>query len=220
MANCLSNILKKITLPDDIQKTIKKKILKRTLTFVILEIFAIFAITWFSSEIGTNGNIPAIFVFSAIVIILPFLISKIYTLITDRSWCGEVISIEIIDEIGTYTTGGAEVFPHSKQTIVLNIKLANGKQKKIKAKSAGQRSHKGFAVPSEGKIEDYISLYSEGDIVCHILGLTELLVISKEEKQYSCCLVCGTKNSKERTDCLNCGHTIVHIPYNDVIGEK
>ena len=219
MANYLSNILRKITLPDDIQKIIKKKILIKVMTFIVLEIVAISAVILLANDLSISDNAPAIIAFSALAIVLPFFTSKIYTLITDRSWCGEIISVEIIDEIGAYTTGGAEVYPHPKQTIVLDVKLANGKSKKIKAKSVGQKSHVGFAVASEGKIDDYVDLFTKGDMVCHILGFNELLVITKEEKQFSCCLVCGTKNSKERTDCLNCGHTIVHIPYES-IGEK
>ncbi len=219
MSNRLSNVLKTITLPNDIQKINKNKILKKIITFITLEIVAIFAIILLAKDISIGDNAPAIIAFSVLAILLPFFISKVHTLITDRSWCGEIISVEIIDEIGSYTTGGAEFYPHPKQTIVLDVKLANGKLKKIKAKSVGQRSHVGFAVASEGKIDDYVDLFTKGDIVCHILGFNELLVVTKEEKQHSCCLVCGTKNSKERTDCLNCGHTIVHIPYES-IGEK
>ena len=219
MANYLSNALKNVTLPDDIQKIIRIKVVKKIITFITLEIVAVIAIILLSKDLSISDNAPAIIAFSALAIVLPVFISKIYTLITDRSWCGEIISVEIIDEIGSYTTGGAEFYPHPKQTIVLDVKLANGKSKKIKAKSVGQRSHVGFAVASEGKIDDYVDLFTKEDIVCHILGFNELLVVTKEEKQYSCCLVCGTKNSKERTDCLTCGHTIVHIPYES-IGEK
>ena len=69
MANYLSNALKNVTLPDDIQKIIKKKILIKVMTFIVLEIVAISAVILLANDLSISDNAPAIIAFSASVFV-------------------------------------------------------------------------------------------------------------------------------------------------------
>jgi len=200
---------KNFRLPSDILKLIRKRIIKKVILFLLLEAVSVLGFIYLSNNSSLSENIVTYFVVLLILVIYPIFVAKLPSIIKDRPYRGEVVSVRVTDEMGVYTKSLKNILYYPKQSIVLSIKLANGKTKDVKVRSVGQRTHVGFEVPSEGKIEDHIKDYSVGDTVYHFPTLDQPLIIKKEPTDFSLCVVCGTKNSAERDTCLNCNHTIV-----------
>ena len=199
----------KIKLPSDILKLIRKRIIKKVMLFLLLEAVSVLGFLYLSKNSSLSDNLITYFVVLLFLVIYPVFAAKLHSLITDKQFCGEVVSIRVTDEMGVYTKSLKNILYYPKQSIILTRKLSNGKTQDVKVKSVGQRTHVGFEVPFEGKIEDHISNYSVGDTVFHFRTLEHLLILKKEPTDFSLCVVCGTKNSAERDTCLNCNHTII-----------
>ena len=200
--------MKNILIPKDIQNYVRKKVISCVLFFVGLEaLAAALNIFIFDSLSSVSERWLHILVIITLQIV-PFVISKFPFKIIDRSWSGEVISVNIETNTGAYTAGGTKVYPYTKHEILLEVKQQNGKIVKIKAKEVGERSHVGFPVPNEGDIKNYINYYSAGDKVYHFYGVPNCYIIKKLSDKNDC-VICGTQNTGERDNCLNCGYSLI-----------
>ena len=200
--------MKNISIPKDIQNYVKKKVMSKVLFFVGLEVLAValnvFIFDSLSSRLEGWIHILVIIALQ----IVPFVISKFPFKMIDKSWNGEVISVNIETKTGAHTIGGTKVAPYTKHEIMLEVKQQNGKAVKIKAKEVGERRHVGFPVPNEGDIRKYINYYSVGDKVYHFYGVPNYYIVKKESNKNDC-VICGTQNTSERDRCLNCGYSLI-----------
>lgn len=205
--------MKQIQLPKDIRKYVRNKILFRLLEFLILIAASAFLNILLYEEFIQKTHISVYMVFLLITVILPFWITRVPFHFFDRSWCGTVKAIDIQEETGTYTVG-SRPWPYTKHSIILTVETTNGKLIKTKVKEYGIKSHKGFAVPSEGNIQLHMNNYSEGNMVYHFYGLTELFVISQNKSTNVSCVVCGSQNPMKSSQCHYCGHSLLHTLFD------
>ena len=203
--------IKHIDLPKDIQKIIKKKIMLCVVKFSLFEILAVAIsinlLTWERFILNTELAFRCFLV--AILILSPFFIAKFPFKLIDKSWCGIVTKVDIREDVGAYATG-TKVWPYTKHTIYLTIKKDDGETIEIKAKEFGRRTHKGFEVPCEADIRNYLDIYSVGDIVYRFYLLENYYVVKQKSEKIDC-VVCGAENHKNTTNCINCGHSLIKI---------
>ena len=200
--------MKNISIPKDIQNYVKKKVISNVLFFVGLEVLAVaLNVFMFDSLSSRLEGWLHILVIIALQIV-PFVISKFPFKTIDKSWNGEVISVDIETKTGSHIIGGTKVAPYTKHEIMLEVKQQNGKTVKIKAKEVGERRHAGFPVPNEGDIRNYINFYSVGDKVYHFYRVPNYYIVKKQSYKNDC-VICGTQNTSERDNCLNCGYSLI-----------
>ena len=195
-------------LPNDIVKYINRKVARCVIIFVILESIAI-GISILSWEyLATNTNIVFHICILFFLYIIPFFASGLPFKLIDKSWSGVVTKVFIKEETGTYTSGGSRSFPYVKNVIYLQVQKDNGKEVRVVAREFGTRSHAGFPVPNEGDVTMHLDEYCVGDRVYHFYGLKHNYIV-KNKSEIIECVICGSHNQKERSDCLNCGYTLI-----------
>ena len=199
-----------MTLPEDIVKYVKKKVIRCISLFVIClcATIAISILTWnyFSTRTPLAFHIGVVFWIN----IIPFFIAKFPWTLIDKSWSGEVVDVSIEEKVGAYTVANY-MGAYPKNIIYLNVKLDNGKNKCISIREYGRGRHIGFEVPNEGDVTKHLDDYSVGDRVYHFYGLKNYFVV-KKNSSFSECVVCGLNNKKDYDKCASCGHSLIkHI---------
>ena len=199
-----------IQMPTDIKKYVKKKIVTRVVSLILLITLStcINALLW--DVFVTKSSTAIHIVFIIITLLLPFIISGVPIKLIDESWRGVAKDVEIRTGTGVYTNGAGQSFPYVKHIVILTVERNGGKIQKIAIKEYGERSHKGFAVPLEGNIRQHLDDYSIGDEVYHFYGLPTCLVVSADKKRTNC-VICGGENVFGEDKCHNCGHSLIKI---------
>ena len=204
--------MKNILIPNDIRNYVKKKVISRTLFFVGLEVLAvlinIFLFDSLRSGLDSWNHILLIISLQ----IAPFVVSKFPLNIIDKSWCGEVIAVDINTKNDAFFAGG-KTHSYTNHQIVLNVKKENGKVVTIKVKEVGEPNPEttwllGYVVPNQGDIKNFVDYYSVGDEVYHFYMLPNYY-IAKKISDKNICVICGAQNTSERDKCLNCGYSLI-----------
>ena len=202
-----------ISLPKDVRKHICKNITFRLLKFLLLAAISLFLMVYLNERLMEKCHIIVYTCIQLFIFVMPFFLTDMPFKLLDKSWRGTIKAIDIKEETGVFSAVNWRPFPYTKHSIYLTVELENGKLIQAKAKEYGTRMHRGFPVPSEGNIQHHMNDYKEGDIVYHFYGLTELLVISKQQSSntnYVNCVICGSQNPKESSQCHCCGHSLLH----------
>ena len=204
-----------MTLPEDVVKYVKKKVIRCISLFVIClcATIAISILTWnyFSTRTPLAFHIGVVFWIN----IIPFFIAKFPWTLIDKSWSGEVVDVSIEEKVGAYTVANY-MGAYTKNIIYLNVKLDNGKNKSISIREYGSRindigarsNQVSLAIPNAGDVTKHVDDYSVGDKVYHFYGLTHYYVV-KKNASFSECVVCGLNNKKGCDKCAICGHSLI-----------
>ena len=192
-------------LPDDIQREVTRYVLKRALPFAIVEIFMRVFILRYGNESFKMVDVSVRMLIYVALIVLPVFIFKIHKLITDRSWKGEIIGINV--EAGYDSTQKALFHVNY---LILTIKREDGKIIERTVNTFCVRA----ALPtnvksghSSGKSEFAEDDYAVGDKVYHYYGLPRLLVVRSNDSRE--CVICGANNPSQNDRCFYCGHSII-----------
>lgn len=208
-----------MTLPADIVKYIKKKIIRCVVVFLLLQCvtIAISALTWnyFASRVPLAFHIGIIILINAV----PFFVAKFPKNLIDSAWSGEIVAVNIKTKSKPFSAGG-KVFPYTSHQIILDVKRDNGKVISIMVREIGEPNNVitqllGYTVPNQGDIKAFIEYYSIGDKIYHFYGLKHYY-LEKEKKDFCICVICGAENKNSREKCVDCGHTLIkNIGDND-----
>ena len=205
----------KMTLPVDLVKYVRKKVIRCIGLFVLLECVTVLICIWtwdyFAARVPFAFHIGVIFWIN----VIPFFVTKFPWALIDKSWCGEVVDVSIEEKVGAYTLANF-MGAYSKNIIYLNVKLDNGKHKRIAIQDFGSKINDigarydqvSFAVPNAGDVTKHLDDYSIGDRVYHFYGLKHYYV-EKKNLALTECVVCGFKNKEENDVCVNCGHSLI-----------
>ena len=205
-----------IDLPEDIRRYVKQNIIKRLwicALVVVLDIAAYFVCNrYFIDNLGFI-NMVAIFAAAGFCGISA---TGIFKYIFDRSWCGEVIKVEVETVKGiNYVTNVCTQY--EENVILLYVKKPNGKIIIHEAMRLGigmdtpyrrMRAYTDKYI-NVGKIEYEVKNYSVGDRIYHFYGLPHLFVHHIEDMSRVNCVICGMKNPVENKVCGECGHTLI-----------
>ena len=152
-----------MTLPLDIVKYVRKKVIRCVALFAILACatIAVSVLTWNYFTTRT----PLAFHISLIVLInvIPFFVAKFPVALIDKSWSGEVVAVDIKTKSDAFSAGG-KTYSFTNHQIMLNIKKDDGKTVTIKAKEVGEPNTEitkllGYTVPNQGDIKQFINYY-------------------------------------------------------------
>ena len=205
-----------MTLPEDLVKYVKKKVIRCIVLFVLLVCVtvAISILTWdyFAARTPMAFHIGVIFWIN----VIPFFVAKFPWALIDKSWCGEVVEVTVEEEKGTVKIAVGRYWLYVKHVIYLDVKLENGKHKRIAIQDFGSKindigaryNQVSFAIPNAGDVTKHLDDYSIGDRVYHFYGLKHYYV-EKKNLALTECVVCGFKNKEENDTCVNCGHSLI-----------
>lgn len=204
--------MKDISIPSDIKNYVKKKVISCVLFFIFLELVAVGLNVSMFDSLSSILDTWVHILFIVVLQIVPFVISKFPLNIIDKSWRGEVISVDIKTKTDAFFAGG-KTHSFTNHQIILKVKKENDQIVTITAKQVGEPNPEttwmlGYTVPNQGDIKAFINYYSEGDKVYHFYKVP-FYYIDKLQSIYNDCIICGTQNTSERDDCVNCGFSLI-----------
>ena len=188
-------------LPDDIQKEVTISVLKKALPFVIVEILVIAFILLYGNESFKMIDFTVKMLIYVALVVLPIFIFKIHKLITDRTWKGEIIGINVNMGLVRSVNGRGV---RDGSYLILQIKREDGK---IVEHLVSVFSYLNGMKSSYAKAEFAEDDYAVGDKVYHYYGLPRLLVVHSNNSRE--CVICGANNPYENDRCFYCGHSII-----------
>ena len=197
-----------LQLPADVKNYVKNKIIARLLKLTVLELIIILAIIFLGKRTFGELHIAIRITIYILLIVLPFIITKVPLAFIDKSWCGKIKKIDVITDNAAYSAIG-DIY--TRNNVILTIEQSDGKIIETVAKSRGVKERKGLDRFQSAKIEDMLKEYSEGAIVYHFYGLEELLIINDGKQDHINCVVCGAKNPTDNEHCFYCKHSLIKL---------
>ena len=182
---------KTIEIPEDITRTIKKRLILRVVSFVLLEALLIFVAYFFSKGSGINATE----ITYCIAVIAPFAITRIPFCFFDKTYIGTIRRVDV--ETVAKTETAMKLF--NKNIITVFIEKEDGGMEVRKA--------------NEGKIKNsgIVGEYKEGDIAIHLYGTDFIVPLSHNVSKAlnKKCFICGQTSPNEAEKCYHCGHTLL-----------
>lgn len=194
--------MKKVIVPRSVKKKVRREIFTRFIGLAVLLVIAYFIADWLTAGDFENLKFKAAgpTAVAAFIFIIPFIVSGIPLKLIDKSWYGQIISIE------TETVKAKEKIHYAtdrnhylKQTAL--VKTPNEKLYERRIYDEGTLLH-----------ENSGEVYSVGDTVVHVYGTDYLVPVCgprKEPKDHVVCAYCGYKSLRDKdTDtkiCKCCG---------------
>ena len=208
--------MKKMILPDDLESYRTKKIIKILLPFFVLLFLSVTACLLLSYKIPTleHATPSKVKIVYAVLLVLPFIITGVPKKLIDRSWCGEIVSVDAKTYNSVYMKGILKQY--TKVSVVLEIRLNNNKTITTEVfvtpeitDSPGSLHSTLQRIPHK-ETQQQITKYNAGDKVYHFY-LFDHLLIENEKEQTVTCVVCGAVSPKESKKCAICDHSILHM---------
>ena len=183
--------MKRIKLPEDISRSVNRRITVRVAIFIALLVGEAL-LFYFTGDYLMNGfgtpNTIAIFI---VLTLAATSATGVFKIAFDRPWQGEIIHVYIDTVITVVDTVKPVVNPRIRNRNQINIvvRLENGIKKNV-------------IVPNV-KIP-----YEIGDTIYHFRGVPYNLVLKNDCNKDGFCVICGAKNT-DNVRCGLCGHTII-----------
>ena len=141
----------------------------------------------------------------SIIYILPFFLTGVPWKLKDKTFFGRIIKVKIY----TRTDIGwlyKRIFPSVRNnTIVLYCLLNNGK---IHAQTVYRETTAMIMEKREYKTIN-VDKYQEGDLVFHLYGSGQTVVLPKPSDDVVQCAICGSYVDINKEICPNCSHSLV-----------
>ena len=191
MKKTLKYLNKTIEIPEDITRTIKKKLILRVVSFVLLEAVAVTVAYFFSKGSGDLASQITYF----IACLIPFPVTGVPFAFFDKTYIGEIADVQV--ETVAQTETAMSLF--SKNIVTLYIRNENGD---IEVKKANEGRTKNAGIVSE---------YNIGDIAIHLYGTSFVVPLpdNKSKTLNKKCFICGQTSSSEAEKCYHCGHSLL-----------
>ena len=182
-------------LPQDLQKYIRSRILKRLSVLIIL-IAAIGTLLFFLGDrIFDFENTGLKILCYAVTLLIPFWLSGVPAKLIDSTWSGKIV------DINTELTTGSEssVKPsqetlYTQRNVYLTVVTPDGR-------TVRRRVYSGR--------DDTSSLWHIGDTVFHLYGTDQTVVIPRGAAASVSCPVCGRSCDVNDVRCTGCDHTLI-----------
>ena len=189
--------LNEVTIPDELKKFALKKRITRIILFTILIAIAVFVLVNWGEIIFKvkKEDIGFRYLFYALVLAIPFAITKIWLVFTDTSYIGVVKEVKIKSIVTTKNTirPMQSDYYRNNETYLI-IQTAKGV---IKRKVFDSTS--------------YNEPFKAEDTVLHIHG-TGITIVLPTKADTSCqCAICGRPNEISLDHCERCGMPIVKM---------
>ncbi len=192
--------MRKITVPEDIKKKVCKDIKNCVLKLVLFLVIAAVAVFVYFREAGEilDPKIKIVSVIMAVIlgIAMPYYFSGIHLYLTDKSWVGRIIEVDVKD------VKISKTFRERKREAGDNIQyvMVETEDKKLRT----------CEIYDDGRIySSRARNYNLGDTVVHVYGMEYLRPMHHPDKEKpQVCVVCGFKSDSHATNCSECGHSL------------
>ena len=193
-------------MPRDLRGHVRRAVTKK-ITPCVLLLIAFGGVLYFFGE-RMFGMLPEPAQIGAYILImlLPFLITRVPFCLFDSTFTGTVKGIRIKNE---YTMEKKEQFSRSYtsrrlvQVAYLTVEEPSGSQREVKIMLGNN------AIAEE---------FKPGQTVFHIYGAKHTVVLPEKAGDHVECPVCGDDNRTTLTECHSCGHTLIKSIY-DLTGD-
>lgn len=188
-----------IILPREIRKAIRKRKIIRSLAFLSTTILVAVIIAKWGDMIFPLPESLVVFKYSfyAVLLILPFFLTKFYLIFTDTNYCGEVKQVDITQAIGSRTAMPVRGQLYKKNEIYIEVEDEAGK---IFKKKAYETPYKVGVNPE---------MYKVGDKVLHLHSSPVTIVLPDAADTHCLCSMCGWSNDKSNDICTRCGLPLI-----------
>lgn len=190
--------MKTLQIPKDLRAFAIKTALKRIIPCSLLLIgFAVVLIFWGDVILPIDKDAVKVIVYT-MVMLVPFALTGVPFKLIDQTYSGTVEKVEISTTVDNlYHERPTRESLYLKNTVFLHVKQENGTVVRRKASEKNAR------------ISQNAEAYKVGDIVFHLYGSTQTIVIPKASDEFVQCPVCGMKNNKNENACESCGHSLI-----------
>ncbi len=191
--------MKKIIVPADVKKKVKKDITSKILTLALNLLFAAAIVVVFSIFLPREDHEHLYISVSAAIIIGlvgAYLKSGIHGYITDRSWYGRIIEVDVKD------VKISKTFRERKREAGDSIQY-------VMVETPNKKLHT-CEIYDDGRIySSRARNYNLGDTVVHVYGCEYLRPVNHPDQgKPQVCVVCGFKSDSHAEKCEECGHTL------------
>jgi len=195
-------------LPTDIKKhVIIRVVLKLIILSVILGLIGYLyycSLVRYTEVLGVFN----ITLFHLFLVAIAFHNVGVVKMLSDRSWCGKVLDVQI-DYVMGNSFKGLRLNVHFQSDVILKIKTDAGKIIKKRVRSYRIKLVKGVDYYPTEKVEHHLDDYRKNDMVYHFYGLRYCLVTHEKNNETCNCVVCGLRNPLNEEFCAECGHTLL-----------
>ena len=197
-------------IPYDITYYVRRQLIKKIVWVAVLTAaLAVFFAFFGAAIFGERCPLWLVAIFSALIALLPFLLSGLPRRLLDSSFEGVIKKIEVKQVSRNSHRGGVRVGtavrhslhnPGRSATVIelhhrytLLIACEDGKERRVTLGTSF----------SGGNI--IASLYHVGDTVGHVAGTQGVYYIKQQNIHTRLCIICGSHGSSEDTSCHYCG---------------
>ena len=191
----------RLYLPEDIQLLDRraKRIQKlRLYLCVILFILAIAFVIVLRDRLFRSTNVGFGIFLTAIVLLLPFVITDVPAKLKDFTYCGTIVDVIV-------KAGKAADKDNSRRVVDINHVYLQ-----VKAPDGSIFKHKAFSVsPGSVSFSHIQRVYVPGEKVFHICSSEYVTILPTKDDTTLPCSVCADQNPIGNRICRGCGHTLI-----------
>ena len=191
--------MKKIIAPEDVKKKVKKDLTSKILMFLLYLVIGAVMVVVFSMFLPKdNFDYAYLSVGAAILAVLigAYLKSGIHLYLTDKSWYGRIIEVDVKD------VKISKTFRERKREAGDSIQY-------VMVETPDKKLHT-CEIYDDGRIySSRARNYNLGDTVVHVYGCEYLRPVNHpDQDKPQVCVVCGFKSDAHAEKCEECGHTL------------
>ena len=184
-----------LRVPRDVAAHVNKRRILRVLAFCIIEMALLLVALFYGADIFDGKHPELAYVLYAAVMIAPIFWFDIPFWLFDKSWAGEILTME--EETYNAIDGRARSIGwHINKIQKFTIKLDSGKIKNYTVYDG--RSRHAFRKTT----------YNVGDRVIHVGGTKYLQAVAVSDDDTLICVSCGAESRADSTRCGVCGKTL------------
>ena len=209
--------MKKQTLPDDLQRYVKSRMIKKTILFALLEAAVIAVLVLWGDVLLGSATGTVLFILCALLLLVPFIVTKFPFYLLDKTYYGVIEQVQMKTSIENERPFKPTLEGHyTAVTAVLTVKEeGSGKRHTVKVKIKGSATEKNSMFDTyadrggEGFVKNAEGTYKIGARVFHLSGTKHVVILPAENSQSVCCAVCGEDNATKDNACRKCRHTLI-----------
>lgn len=181
------------TLPPQVRRTVTRQRRVRILLSLLWYLVWAAGLWHYYATDATRHPNWILPVFVAVLLVLPLWIFRLWEVVLDRPFTGEIVKIKyrMMSDIPVFSEGLERVERH--ETAILHVRRPNGKVKKLACRRLWRSADR---------------CYKVGDTVRHIPLVALPQNLTREPEEGRLCLVCGVLSTDSHVHCAACGREI------------
>ncbi len=174
----------------DILETVQRKRRRKVIICLFwASVVSLLELTFMYEYFASRLNAVNSCIIWLILMLIPFFILGIPKMLTEKSWCGEIIEIE--HKTGkTVNPGRMRAHVHDAHCTT-HMMVKNGDEISV------------HTIPKK-RLQ-----FKVGDIVCHLKGTNHIIYAVPTVDGTQICPICGVRIAPEKNSCPVCNHSVI-----------